>query len=248
MIIKRLIDNDMNDDKLISEHGYSVYVEHDNKKILFDTGQTGAFIDNAKILNVDLENIDILVLSHGHYDHSGGVKEVLPLLKSNVKIYTGQEFFKKKYKLLPDGDYKYNGNPFDIDLFETQEYIPVSEDITFISENIILFKNFKMSSQYEKLNPNFRIKENGSYVQDDFADEIVLGLLEDNELKLIVGCSHRGIVNILNSVKNAVNMPIKALYGGIHLVDANEERIDATKKELKDINELHLSHCTGIQI
>ena len=95
--------------KLASEHGFSVLVEVNGKNLLFDTGQTGVFTENAALLGSDLTKIDAVVLSHGHYDHTGGVPALLERLPKNTPFYVGQEFFLPKYKLLEDGSYKYNG-------------------------------------------------------------------------------------------------------------------------------------------
>ena len=78
---------------LAFEHGLSLYIEFAGKRLLFDTGQTGAFVDNARKLSVDLATLDAVVLSHGHYDHSGGFARLLPLLPANVPVYVGEGFF-----------------------------------------------------------------------------------------------------------------------------------------------------------
>ena len=98
--------------KLAYEHGFSVFIEFDGRKILFDTGQTGAFVENAEALGVNLSETDAVILSHGHYDHTGGVPKLLKTLEKRTPLYIGKEFFASKYKKLEDVSYKYNGNPF----------------------------------------------------------------------------------------------------------------------------------------
>lgn len=98
-----LVENiDNPDQNLVGEHGLSLYIEYENYKILFDTGQTGLLLTNAEKLHKQLNHLDYLIVSHGHYDHSGGVTSVLNQLTSPVTMCVGEEFFESKYKLTPD--------------------------------------------------------------------------------------------------------------------------------------------------
>lgn len=111
--ITTLIENQPGQDgRLAFEHGLSLFIEFAGKRLLFDTGQTGAFADNAEKLSIDLSQLDAVILSHGHYDHSGGLARLLPLLSPGTPIYAGKEFFAAKYKKLPGDRFQYNGNPF----------------------------------------------------------------------------------------------------------------------------------------
>jgi len=242
------------EEKLAFEHGFSVLVEAYGKKILFDTGQTGAFIKNARDLKVELTDLDMVVLSHGHYDHTGGVPELLNQLKEKTPFYIGKEFFSPKYKLLDDGSYKYNGNPFEKELLE--EASPectiakvhyVEKSVTKVADRIYLFKNFDRVNNFETINPKFFIKTGETYEQDLFPDEVALGIETKEGLVLIVGCSHVGIVNILEHVKKNVNLPVAAVLGGTHLVEADEKRLKKTEEALKEyeVKRIAVSHCTG---
>lgn len=250
--ITTLIENTADESgKLAAEHGFSVWIETEEKKILFDTGQSGAFAENAKLLGVDLRTVDEVVLSHGHYDHTGGVPAFLKLQKKEVPIYIGKEFFNPKYKLLEDGSYKYNGNPFGQELLSGESsparIRTVEKDVTWISDKLVLFKNFGRVTAYEKVNPKFFIKTETGYTQDLFTDEIALGILTKDGLVLVVGCSHVGIVNILEHVKRTVNRKVTAILGGTHLVEADGERLRETAKALKvhGVKTVGVSHCTG---
>lgn len=231
--------------KLQFEHGFSAYIEADGKRILFDTGQTGAFVKNAGALDIDLSATDAVILSHGHYDHTGGVPELLSLINKETPVYAGKEFFLPKYKRLEDGTWKYNGNPFERELLPELHYI--EEDVTVLSENLYLFKNFARRNNFETVNPKFFVKTEVGFEQDLFPDEIALGLKTKQGLVLIVGCSHVGIVNILEHVKKHLNLPVAAVLGGTHLVEAGEERLQETVKEFKThgIKTIAVSHCTG---
>lgn len=239
--------------QLSYEHGFSVFVEAEGKKILFDTGQTGAFVENAKQLGIALEKTDILILSHGHYDHTGGVPAFLEELGNGRKIpcYVGKEFFLEKYKRLEDGSFKYNGNPFPKELLALTggkaELCRVEQDVVWLGENIVLLKNFSRVTVYEEVNPKFFVKQGGEYVQDYFPDEIALGIITGQGLVLIVGCSHVGIVNMLEQVKQVLGIPVVVVLGGTHLVEAGEERLEKTAEALREhgVRRIAVSHCTG---
>lgn len=233
------------DEKLHCEHGFSAYIEADGMHILFDTGQTGAFAENAKKLGIGLSETDAVVLSHGHYDHTGGVPALLSVLKKEAGFYVGKEFFLPKYKYLEDGTWKYNGNPFEMQQLPAPCYI--TEDVTELSENLYLMKNFARTNSFETVNPKFFIKTEGGYIQDLFPDEIALGIKTEQGLVLIVGCSHVGIVNILEHVKKQWNLPVAAVIGGTHLVEAGEDRLRETVKAFRNhgVKTIAVSHCTG---
>ena len=248
--ITTLIEN--NSDKnniLCSEHGLSLYIEANGKKILFDTGQSGDFIKNAEKLKIDLNNLDYVILSHGHYDHSGGFRKLVEDTSKSFKLLVGNGFFNKKYKLIEGESYKFNGNSFDEE-FASQNNIfikYINEDLFNITEDIIIFSNFERKNDFEILNRKFYIKKNDKYVIDDFSDEIVLGVKHEKGLVVILGCSHVGLVNILETIIQRTGMPIYAIVGGSHLIEADEMRLNNTINYLKEknINIFRLSHCTG---
>lgn len=245
-----LIENNADDNNtLFNEHGLSIYVEVDEMKILFDTGKSGDFIKNAEKLNVDLSNIDHLLLSHGHYDHSGGFKKLVDSIGNSFKLIVGEGFFNKKYKLMDDNTYRYNGNPFNEDYINEKniDFKYIKEDITYINENIIIFSNLKRSNDFELSNKLFRIKKDENYILDNFSDEIVLAVKIEQGLMVILGCSHIGIVNILETIIKRTGMPIYGVIGGSHLIEADEERLNKTIEFLKEnnIKIIAMCHCTG---
>lgn len=248
--ITTLIEN-MPDEEgwLQAEHGLSLYIEFDNQKILFDTGQTGDFLKNASLLGISMKDLDHVIISHGHYDHSGGLMTLMSELKHAVPLHVGEGFFLPKYKHLSDGTYRYNGNPF-----TKQDILPeklllrsVTGDVTYLTEKILLFKNFPGISEFEKLNEKFVLPQGDIYIRDAFQDEIALGLRTDKGLVLIVGCSHVGICNILQAVAERVKEPIYAVLGGTHLIEAKEERLEKTMEVFRKykISCVAVSHCTG---
>lgn len=248
--ITTLIENNPDDQKkLYFEHGFSLLIETDGKQILFDTGQSGDFIKNAEMLNHDLIDLDFVIISHGHYDHSGGFVKLVEEKGKTFQLIVGSEFFKPKYMAAEENNYKYNGNSFN------EEYIlqnniklkKVEEDIFYLTENIIIFHHLLKINDFEKRNSKFFIKDNSSYIPDEFDDEIVLGVLTKKGMVVIAGCSHIGIANILTSVSERMNIPVYAVIGGTHLMDADVTRVQKTIEIIKNLSPelVAVSHCTG---
>lgn len=248
--ITTLIENNSDENNiLLSEHGLSLYIEIDEIKILFDTGQSGDFIKNAEKLKIDLNNLDYVILSHGHYDHSGGFRKLVENTKNSFKLIVGNGFFNEKYKLLGRNKYKFNGNSFDEEFINENNISTkyINKDSFEITEDVILFSNFERNNEFEILNKKFYIKQNDKYMIDDFCDEIALAIKTEKGLVVILGCSHVGVVNILKTIIKRTGMIIYGIVGGSHLIEADELRLNNTINFLKekDIQVLRLSHCTG---
>ena len=227
---------------LIYEHGLSLLIELNNKKILFDTGKTNSFLTNAKKLNIDLTNIDYLVLSHAHYDHSGGVIDFIKENNYSKNIYLGKEFKANKYSL-EDNNYVYKGIPFKLE--ELNNIIYCDNDLK-IDENITLFNNFIEFNNFEHISDKFYILDK-DYIKDKFIDEQVLTIDTNNGLVVIVGCSHAGICNIIDEIKKRTNKSIRGVIGGFHLSKETEEYALNIINKLKEYNLEFICpiHCSG---
>ena len=227
---------------LLYEHGLSLLIEYNSKLILFDTGKTNSFLSNAKKLNIDLSNIDYLVLSHAHYDHTGGVIEFVKENNYKNNIYIGNGFKDNKYSL-EDNNYTYKGIPFKLNDIKNTIYI---DNSYIISEKITLYNNFKELNNFEHISPKFYILDK-EYIKDKFIDEVVLTIDTSKGLIVIVGCSHVGICNILDEVKNRSNRPIRGVIGGFHLSKENTEYASKIIDKLKNYNLEFICpiHCSG---
>ena len=227
---------------LLFEHGLSLLIELNNKKILFDTGKTNSFLSNAKKLNNDMHNIDYLVLSHAHYDHTGGVIDFIKEYNYKNNIYLGTEFKANKYSL-EDNNYIYKGIPFKMDELINIKYV---DNMLNIDNDITLFNNFIENNNFEHISSKFYILDK-DYKKDYFKDEVVLTIDTPLGLVLIVGCSHAGICNIVSEVKKRLNKPIRGIIGGFHLSKENDEYALKIINELKkhELEFIIPIHCSG---
>lgn len=253
MKVTTLIEDKKVDNKnLKTEHGFSAYIEVDGKNILFDTGQSGDFIDNAKELDIDLKKLDYLLMSHGHFDHSGGFKRLIKEIDPDLQVLVGQGFFNEKYNLTEDGSYDYKGNSFDEDFLRDNsiDFQYIEKDITNLTEDLMVFTNFDRDEAFENTDNIKYIKKDGKYIKDEFLEEISLGIKTSKGLLVIVGCSHPGIVNILDTIIDRTGMDIYGVIGGTHLLKEKDEKINRIVDYLKekDIKLVGFGHCTGDRV
>lgn len=233
MKITSLVENTSPDNNIESEHGLSLFIETKKHKILFDTGQTDMFLRNAKRLGIDIKNADIAILSHGHYDHGGGLKYFLEENKK-APVYISPYAFLPYY----NADDKYIG--LDISLKDSDRLI-YTEDITDIDEGLTLYSCNKSPLPYGKFDCGLKKMHNGELISDDFLHEQYLLIKEDNKKILISGCSHKGILNITEWFSPDV------LIGGFHF---SKLPLDSTLLQYaKILNEkntvFYTCHCTG---
>ena len=231
---------------LVPLHGLSVFVRTPEINVLFDCGSEGTALNNARLMNVPVETADCIVLSHSHYDHSGGLPS---FIEKGVKgpLYTGRAFFEPKYAY--DGiKYTYLGAGFDEEyLAENKIVHKVCSDFTKLADGCYLFGDFPRKYEFETIPKRFVRGNPPHTIIDDFKDEICLVLESSKGLIVVVGCSHPGILNMLTRISEKLNQPIYAVLGGTHLVEADDERIKITIAKMKEmgLKILGLSHCSG---
>lgn len=234
MKITALLENTTSRDDLMTEHGLSLYIETANHHILFDMGQTGLFAENARMMNIDLTAVDIAVLSHGHYDHGGGLKTFLAL-NSQAPVYVNRYAFEAHY----NGCEKYIG--LDTSLAE-------SDRLTYVDDRLRIDHTLSLFSCNEKERKHgmgsFGLNQirDGSLIPDDFRHEQYLLIEEGRKRVLLSGCSHKGILDIVSWFKP------DCLIGGFHYSKLETGRVLADAARLLDSyqTEYYTCHCTGI--
>ena len=242
-----------------AEHGFSVFIEKDERCFLYDTGQFGLCVDNARTLRCDLTKIENIILSHGHLDHTGGLENVLRAVGRKVMITGHERIFEKKY-VVRDNNMEifgrrdvYIGIPFQREYLAKflQARFNLRNNFVDIAPGIWLTGEVPFSNDFEKIPDAFCVERNGILVKDDFADDNSLVIDTESGVVVVLGCAHRGIVNILTCVKKTLKKRIRAIIGGTHLHDADAEQIDSVKiflrKFLKEEQTEIFApgHCTG---
>jgi len=236
-------------DGFLAEWGISILIEVDGMKILVDTGLSFSAVHNAKLLGVDLSTIDRIVLSHGHDDHTGGLRDVLKI-KGEVEVIAHPDVWTPKYVRRDEkSQEQYIGIPFSREELESWgARFNLSREPVHITDNVLTTGEIPMLSSYEKIEDNLFVKENDTLCQDQLADDLALVIDTDFGLVVILGCAHRGIVNTLRQAQQLTGKElVYAVIGGTHLYRASKERIEKTIVDLKKmgVQRLGVSHCTG---
>ncbi len=239
---------------LSSEWGLSLSIEFKNHSILFDTGASGAFVDNAEHLSIKVDFFDVAVLSHHHFDHGGGLKRFFEL-NSNAKVYLADapdgECFVKVMGFLK----KYIG--LDRAIMEHhRERFEFVRKPTEILPDVFIFPKIIDTYPNPFGNKHLHLKIEGRLSPDEFSHEIVMAIKENGKLVIFTGCSHNGILNMIDTVaREFEGVPIKAVIGGFHLVSTPPFNLMAGKR--KDVENLgksvlnypvevtYTGHCTG---
>lgn len=250
MIIKALVENTTEKKDLQCEHGLSIFIKTKEHKILFDVGASDLFYKNAKKLDVDISDIDYLIISHGHYDHGGGLKK---FLEENTKaeIFLHKLAFEKYYAEDTEGGIKYIGLEENL---KNNRKIVFTSDRFFISRGIQLFSNVMDKKKCSISNSGLLMERNGKIVKDVFAHEQNLIIEEDGRSLLLTGCSHNGIVNIIEHFYELKGSMPDYVIGGFHLFSHSSgatedpETIDKIAKYLVGTKtKYYTCHCTGIE-
>ena len=240
MKITALMENTGDSEKIITEHGLSLYVETDKHKVLFDTGRSDAFLSNAQTLGIDLKQVDIAVVSHGHFDHTGGLKAFLELNR-DAAVYMQCGVFIPHYNRVG----KYIG--VDQDLRDNAR-------IQFVKDRLDIDDGLKIETYhgqriYLKVQ-NYGMTEeiDGTRTADQFLHEQYLIITEGDKKVLLSGCSHRGICNI---VQWAASEYVQTVIGGFHFMQLEPERFSEMAETAEKLLEYPITyytcHCTGLE-
>jgi len=248
MIIKTLVENISSE--LPGEFGLSLYFETGTHKFLFDTGASSLFADNAKKLGVDLQAVEFVILSHGHHDHGGGLNTFLAMNKT-AKVFLKKSAF-GSFKS-EEGTDMYEDLGLDPSLKDNPRMVFTS-DYFELADGVTLFSGVKGTNFFPMGNQSLFKLEEGKYIPDDFLHEQNMVVNENGKYLLVSGCSHRGIVNILQQFYFLFGRFPTHVIGGFHLYDHKTGKTESDQT-LKGISKYLLStgalyytcHCTGVE-
>ncbi len=250
-----LVDNNTLIDRYFSgEPAVSYLIEAEGKKVLFDTGYSDAFIINAEKLGMDLLDINCLVLSHGHIDHTGGLDPLLKLFmekylhapEDKPELIAHPSVFSRKF---------FHGGPEIGSLVQKDSLLPfftmkLSKKPVVLSENLLFLGEIDRENSFEARKPVGKTMIEGK-IEDDFVlDDSALVYTSGEGLVIITGCSHSGICNIIAAAQKATGINrIADIIGGFHLLDPPEEQLEGTVSYFSIMHPkvLHACHCTDLQ-
>lgn len=248
-----LIDN-TSDKELLTEHGFSVWIECDGKTILFDTGQnaddSGILFKNAKALGCDLTTVDTLVLSHGHYDHTGSISYLLEVNPKVNIVCHPNALMAERYSIYPDKEPRQIAMP---EKDRNALRLRPAHQLHLLTESTFLFPGIGFSGAIPRQHP---LEDTGGpfftdkheIKPDRIYDDISLWFETSQGLVILTGCCHSGIMNTVQHIQNVTGkQKIRAVVGGLHLNRASEQRLQATRDAFVKWKPQVIvpCHCTG---
>ena len=258
--ITTLVENTVSWANLLGEWGLSMFVETDDFVFLSDAGTTDAAAKNAIVLDVPLSNVEAITVSHGHFDHAGGLPFLFQLIRKGVQVIGHPAMWERKYAYHPGqqmcgydmgDDYEFIGVPYAQEELEKwgAKFVMETSPV-WLTDNIVTSGEVPMVTGYETIDPMLLVLEDGEYKPDPLADDLSTFIKTEKGLVAVLGCAHRGMVNhLLRGLELTGTDRVYAVIGGTHLIAADSARIDKTIKALRDmgVQKIAASHCTGLR-
>jgi 7,8-dihydropterin-6-yl-methyl-4-(beta-D-ribofuranosyl)aminobenzene 5'-phosphate synthase len=250
-----LIDNNYHPEKaLLSEHGISIYFETDGYKWLLDTGNSPLFIQNANTLGIDLADVDLVLISHAHKDHTGGLGAFLEI-NTKAKVFLSANIRDQQYFSLRHGDKRDISMDYSV-VEKYQHRLNWIDKSAYLSEKVAVITHFQTLFPTPKANNKLFVEKDQQLVPDLFKHEIAVAICSKEGLIVFSGCAHNGLLNTIRTSVEFSGIPkIKACIGGAHLPDKTNETPYESDEEImiiaRQIKELYpemrliTGHCTG---
>jgi 7,8-dihydropterin-6-yl-methyl-4-(beta-D-ribofuranosyl)aminobenzene 5'-phosphate synthase len=242
-----LVNNWVHGSDLLAEHGWAVWIEADGQRILFDTGQGMVLRQNAKHLKIALEAVETVVISHGHFDHTGGLKEVLDC-RGRVSVYLHPAALEKKYARGEKPPHRSIGIPDRPELLRSHlANLRWTRTSTELADGVYVTGQIPRHHELEDVGGPF-FRDPSCNDPDPLLDDQALYVDTPLGLVVVLGCAHSGVINTLDYVAElSPRRPIHAVLGGMHLVRASVPRLEATVEALRrhGVQKVGPAHCTG---
>lgn len=244
MRLEVVVENTSDNPNIKAEHGLSLFINADNKNFFFDFGQSDLFLQNAKILNINIKQVEFAIISHGHYDHGGGI-EYFSKENPNAPIFLNKNAFKNCYSKKEFG-LKYIGLKENL---KENKQIKLIDNEYFISNNLIIFSNVTQRHFFAPSNLKLFEKKGEIFINDNFDHEQNLIIRQEGKNILLAGCAHSGIINIINKAEKIINQKITDIIGGLHLMGITDQKfLGEFAQELKNTNcNFYTCHCTSLE-
>ena len=235
---------------LLGEHGFSCHLKTPTGDFLFDTGGGMTILNNAKLMGIDFTKLQGIMFSHGHFDHTGGLKQVLEKT-GKIPIYAHTDLFSDHYS-------KNSGEMYNIGVpWPQAELEKLGADFKFsaspyeVTPGLLLSGEVPRITEVETGDPNLLShSESGEQITDPLRDDLSLFINTDKGLVILLGCAHAGLLNIIDhAIKVTGQEKIHMIVGGTHLKFCSEEQMSATLDRLEGlkIDKIGASHCTGLR-
>lgn len=233
----------------LAEHGLSMLIEKDEKKILMDCGQTAAVLNNLHLLGYHASDLDAVVISHGHYDHTGGLCHILQEARKAIPVYIHPAAFKPRFSLAGNAE-SFIGIPN-----SREQLAALGADWRFATEPVKAAADFWVSGAIPRVTPYWQgdtklvTKQGPQATQDRIEDDLAAFCVRDDKLIVISGCAHSGMINIIRyGLTVTSTRKLAGWVGGTHLGPASRDEQEKTLNDLLAFEPefVAANHCTAL--